>query len=49
MAFWTCYANRDSKEQMHEFDECTVCVLGEYVKMFDSVGYILKPGYEVLI
>lgn len=28
MAFWTYYANRASKENVHEFDEYVFCVAG---------------------
>jgi len=49
MAFWTCYSDRESKEQTHEFDEYTVCVSGEYVEIFDGVEHILKPGDEVFV
>jgi quercetin dioxygenase-like cupin family protein len=49
MAFWTCYSDRESKEQTHEFDEYTVCIAGEYVEIFDGVEHILKSGDEVFV
>jgi quercetin dioxygenase-like cupin family protein len=49
MAYWTCYAERNSKEQVHEFDEYTVCVAGQYVEIFDGVEHVLNPGDEVVV
>lgn len=46
MAYWTYYADRDSKEQVHEFDEYTVCVAGQYVEI---VEHILNSGDEVVV
>lgn len=49
MAYWTYYSDRDSKEQVHEFDEYTVCVEGEYIEIFGGVEHILNPGDEVFV
>lgn len=49
IAFWTCYSDRNSKEHVHDFDEYTVCVEGEYVEIFDGVEHILHPGDELVV
>ncbi|MGL5084676.1 MAG: cupin domain-containing protein [Clostridium sp.] len=49
IAFWTYYSGRESKEQIHEFDEYTVCVAGQYVEIFNNEEHILNPGDEVLV
>lgn len=49
MAFWTYYADRESKEQIHEFDEYTVCVAGEYVEIFNGTEHILHSGDEIFV
>lgn len=49
MAFWTYFADRESKENIHEFDEYIVCVSGEYTEIFDGVTYVLRPGDELLV
>ena len=49
MAFWTYNSDRESKEQIHEFDEYTVCVAGEYVEIFNGEEHVLRPGDEVLV
>ncbi|MDO4460802.1 MAG: cupin domain-containing protein [Clostridia bacterium] len=49
MAFWTYYSDRESKEQIHEFDEYTICVEGEYIEIFDGVEHVLHAGDEVFV
>lgn len=49
MAFWTYYADRVSKENVHEFDEYVLCVSGEYVEIFNDEEHILHSGDELLI
>ena len=49
MAFWTYFADRESKENIHEFDEYIVCVSGEYTEIFDGTAYVLRPGDELLV
>lgn len=49
IAFWTYYADRESKENVHEFDEYVFCVSGEYTEIFDGEEHILHSGDELLI
>lgn len=49
IAYWTYYKDRDSKENVHEFDEYIVCVAGQYVEIFDGVEHVLNPGDELLV
>ncbi len=49
MAFWTCHADRVSKEHAHEFDEYMVCVSGEYVVSINGVETVLHAGDEIMI
>jgi len=49
MAFWTCYADRNSKEHVHDFDEYMVCIAGQYTVIMNEQEYILGPGDEILI
>ena len=49
ICFWTYYSDRESKENVHEFDEYVVCVAGEYVEIFGGEEHILRPGDELLI
>lgn len=49
MAFWTCYSDRESKENMHEFDEYIVCVAGQYTEIFNDIEHVLNPGDELLV
>ncbi len=44
MAFWTCHADRISKEHAHEFDEYMVCVSGEYVVSINGEETVLHAG-----
>ena len=30
MAFWTCYADRESEKHVHDFDEYTLIISGQY-------------------
>ena len=46
---WTYYADRESKESIHEFDEYVLCVSGEYVEVFCGEEHLLRPGDELLI
>lgn len=49
MAFWTYFADRESKENVHEFDEYIVCVAGEYTEIFGGEAHVLGPGDELLV
>lgn len=49
MAFWTCYADRVSKEHMHDFYEYMVCVSGQYTVTMNNADYILNAGDELFI
>ncbi|MDE6132477.1 MAG: cupin domain-containing protein [Oscillospiraceae bacterium] len=49
IAFWTYYADRGSRENVHEFDEYVFCVSGEYTEIFDGEEHILHSGDELLI
>lgn len=49
MAFWTCPADRISKEHVHEFDEYMVCVCGEYVVTINGEETVLHAGDEIMI
>ncbi|MBP0973121.1 MAG: cupin domain-containing protein [Oscillospiraceae bacterium] len=49
ICFWTYLADRDSKENVHAFDEYVVCIAGEYVEIFDGKEHILHAGDELLI
>ena len=49
MAIWTYYSDRESKEQIHEFDEYTVCVAGQYIEIFNGEEHVLNPGDEILV
>ena len=49
MAFWTCYADRISKEHKHPFDEYMVCISGKYVVTMNGEKIILNPGDELFI
>lgn len=49
ICFWTYFSDRESKENIHEFDEYVFCVSGEYVEIFDGEEHILHSGDELLI
>lgn len=49
MAFWTCKADRVSKEHRHEFDEYMICVQGQYVVILEGKEIVLNPGDELYI
>lgn len=49
MAFWTCLADRTSKEHMHDYDEYMVCLSGEYAVTIDGKETILHSGDEIFI
>ena len=49
MAFWTCYADRVSKEHKHDYDEYMVCVAGEYTAILNGKETVLHPGDELYI
>jgi quercetin dioxygenase-like cupin family protein len=49
MAFWTVYADRHSKEHMHDFDEYMICVCGEYTVIIDGKQTVLHSGDEFFI
>lgn len=50
MAFWTCYADRESKKHVHDFDEYAVVVAGQYTACFeDGREIVLHPGDEIFV
>lgn len=49
MAFWTCLADRVSKEHRHDYDEYMLCVEGEYIVTIDGKEYVLHAGDELFI
>ena len=49
MAFWTCLADRVSKEHVHDYDEYMVCLSGEYVVTIDGEESVLHAGDELFI
>ena len=49
ICFWTYLADRESKENVHEFDEYVLCVEGEYVEIFGGVEHVLHKGDELLV
>lgn len=49
MAFWTCLADRVSREHRHDFDEYMICVEGEYVVVIDGLETTLHAGDELVI
>ena len=49
ICFWTYFSDRESKENVHEFDEYVLCVEGEYVEVFGGVEHVLHKGDELLI
>ncbi len=49
MAFWTCLADRVSKEHRHDYDEYMVCLSGEYVVTLDGKEIVLRAGDELFI
>ncbi len=49
VCFWTYYADRESKESIHDFDEYVICLSGEYVEIFGDAAHTLRAGDELLI
>ncbi len=49
VCLWTYHSDRDSRENVHEFDEYVVCAAGEYTEIFDGEEHILHAGDELLI
>jgi quercetin dioxygenase-like cupin family protein len=49
MAFWTCLADKVSKEHRHDFDEYVVCLSGEYTASIDGKEIVLHAGEELVI
>ena len=49
ICFWTYFSDRESKENVHEFDEYVFCVCGEYVEIFDGEEHILHAGDELFV
>ena len=49
ICFWTYFSDRESKENILEFDEYVFCVSGEYAEIFNGEEHILHPGDELLI
>ena len=49
ICFWTYFSDRESKENVHMFDEYVLCVEGEYVEIIGGVEHVLHKGDELLI
>lgn len=49
ICFWTYFSDRESKENVHEFDEYVICAEGEYTEIFNDTEHILHKGDELLI
>lgn len=49
MAFWTCNADRVSKEHVHDYDEYMICVEGEYTVTINGEATVLHAGDELFI
>lgn len=49
MAFWTCNADRVSKEHIHDYDEYMICVQGEYTVTINGEAIVLRAGDELFI
>lgn len=49
VCLWAYRSDRDSRENVHEFDEYVVCVAGEYVEIFGGEEHVLHRGDELLI
>ena len=49
MAFWTCKADRVSKEHVHDYDEYMICVEGEYTVTINGEATVLHAGDELFI
>ena len=49
MAFWTCNADRVSKEHTHDYDEYMIVVQGEYIVTINGEEHILHAGDELFI
>lgn len=49
ICFWTYFSDRESKVNLHEFDEYVVCVSGEYVEIFNGEEHVLHAGDELLV
>lgn len=49
IAFWECYSDRTSKKHVHNFDEYTICVSGEYIACFQDKEVVLRPGDELYV
>ena len=49
MAFWTCMADRVSKEHIHDYDEYMICVEGEYTVTINGEATVLHAGDELFI
>lgn len=49
ICIWTYYSDRESNENIHEFDEYILCVAGEYIEVFSGEEHILHQGDELLV
>ena len=49
IAFWECYADRESKPHRHGFDEYILCVRGEYTAVLNGKETVLTAGDELYI
>lgn len=49
VCLWTYFSDRESKENVHEFDEYVMCAEGEYVEIFGGEEHILHKGDELLV
>lgn len=49
MAFWTCNSAQESKKHVHDFDEYTLIVAGQYTACFEDQEIVLNPGDELFV
>ncbi|MCI1821742.1 MAG: hypothetical protein LKI76_08490 [Megasphaera sp.] len=49
MTFWTCMADRISKEHQHDYNGYMVCLSGEYVITISGEETVLHSGDELFI
>ena len=49
IAFWECYADRESNAHTHNFDGYALCVSVEYTAILNGKEILLKSGDELFI
>lgn len=49
MAFWTYYSDQKSQKHMHDFDEYTIILSGQYTACFEDREIVLNPGDELFV